>query len=129
VERALFVAVGGAIGSVLRYLISGWAAVWFGVEFPYGTLIVNTVGAFIIGFVQQVGTESLLIPDDVRLFLATGMMGGMTTYSAFSYETVRLMEANAWSEAWVNILVTTTVCLTLCFLGIAAGRLVLSYRG
>jgi len=129
VERALFVAVGGAIGSVLRYLISGWAAEWFGAEFPYGTLIVNTVGAFIIGFVQQVGTESLLIPDDVRLFLTTGIMGGMTTYSAFSYETVRLMEANAWSQAWVNILVTTTVCLTLCFLGIAAGRLVLSSRG
>jgi CrcB protein len=129
VERALFVAVGGAIGSVLRYRISGWATGWLGAEFPYGTLIVNTAGAFIIGFVQQVGTESLLIPDDVRLFLTTGVMGGLTTYSTFSYETVRLMEANAWSEAWANILVTTTICLALCFLGIAAGRLVLSYRG
>jgi CrcB protein len=129
VERALFVAVGGAIGSVLRYLISGWATGWLGAEFPYGTLIVNTAGAFIIGFVQQVGTESLLIPDDVRLFLTTGVMGGLTTYSTFSYKTVRLMEANAWSEAWANILVTTTICLALCFLGIAAGRLVLSYRG
>jgi CrcB protein len=56
-------------------------------------------------------------------------MGGLTTYSAFSYETVRLMEANAWHQAWVNIIVTTTICLSLCFLGIAAGRLILTLRG
>ena len=59
----------------------------------------------------------------------TGLMGGLTTYSAFSYETVRLMEANAWHQAWVNIIVTTTICLSLCFLGIAAGRLILTLRG
>jgi CrcB protein len=129
VERVLLVALGGAIGTVLRYLASGLAARWFGAEFPYGTLIVNLAGAFVIGFVQQVGTETLLVPDNVRLFLTTGMMGGLTTYSAFSYETVRLMEANAWSQAWINVVVTTTICLSLCFLGIAAGRLVLGMRG
>jgi len=56
-------------------------------------------------------------------------MGGMTTYSAFSYETVRLMEANAWHHAWINVAVTTTACLTLCYLGIVAGRLILDLRG
>jgi CrcB protein len=70
-----------------------------------------------------------MIPDNVRVFLTTGMMGGLTTYSAFSYETVRLMETNAWSEAWINVVVTTIVALSLCFLGITAGRLVLSLRG
>jgi CrcB protein len=129
VERILLVALGGAIGSVLRYLTSILAAVWFGAEFPYGTLIVNLSGAFIIGLVQELGTETVLIPDTARIFLTTGMMGGLTTYSTFSYETVRLMEAGAWHQAWINIFTTTVICLCLCFLGIAVGRLLLSVRG
>ena len=128
-ERFLLICLGGAIGTALRYLTSIVAARWFGAEFPYGTLIVNLSGAFVIGLVQQVGTESLLIPDNVRLFITTGMMGGMTTYSTFSYETVRLMEINAWHQAWINIFVTTTICLSLCFLGMGVGRLLLSLRG
>jgi CrcB protein len=128
-ERALLITLGGAIGTALRYFASLLAARWFGSEFPYGTLIVNLSGAFIIGLVQELGTETLLIPDNMRLFLTTGMMGGLTTYSTFSYETVRLMEANAWSQAWINIFVTTVICLSLCFLGIAVGRLLLTFRG
>ncbi len=128
-ERFLLICLGGAIGTGLRYLTSIFAARWFGAEFPYGTLIVNLSGAFVIGLVQQIGTQSLLIPDNVRLFLTTGMMGGLTTYSTFSYETVRLMEVNAWHQAWINIVVTTTICLSLCFLGIGVGRLLLSLRG
>ena len=126
--RFLLVCLGGAIGTGLRYLTAIAAAQWFGAEFPYGTLIVNLAGGFIIGLVQELGLEALLIPDNLRLFLTTGIMGGMTTYSAFSYETVRLMEANAWSQAWINILVTTTVSLGLCFLGIAVGRGLLLLR-
>jgi len=125
----LLVGFGGAIGSVLRFLTSILAAHWFGAEFPYGTMIVNLSGAFVIGLVQQIGGETLLIPDNVRIFLTTGMMGGLTTYSTFSYETIRLMETNAWHQAWINIFVNTTVCLCLCFLGMAVGRLVLTLRG
>ena len=75
----LLVGFGGAIGSILRFLTSILAAQWFGAEFPYGTMIVNLSGAFLIGLVQQIGGETLLIPDNVRIFLATGMMGGLTT--------------------------------------------------
>jgi fluoride exporter len=129
VERALLITFGGAIGSLLRYLTSLLAASWFGTEFPYGTLIVNLVGAFVIGLVQQLGTEALLLPDNARLFLTTGMMGGLTTYSTFSYETVRLMELGAWNQAWINIVVTTVVCLSLCFLGMSVGRMFFMLRG
>jgi CrcB protein len=129
VQRLLLIALGGAIGTVLRYLTSLYAGQWLGAEFPYGTLIVNLSGAFIIGLVQELGTEAAVVPDTVRLFLTTGMMGGLTTYSTFSLETIRLMEANALHEAWINIVVTTTGCLGLCFLGIGIGRILLSLRG
>ncbi len=128
-ERVLLIAFGGAIGTLLRYLTSLMATRWLGSEFPYGTLIVNLVGAFFIGLVQQLGTEALIIPDDARLFLTTGIMGGLTTYSTFSYETVRLMQIGAWNQAWINITVTTVVCLSLCFLGMAVGRMLVTLRG
>jgi CrcB protein len=90
---------------------------------------VNLTGAFVIGLVQEFGAEAAVVSDNTRLFLTTGIMGGLTTYSTFSYETVRLMEANAWAEAWLNVVLTTTICLGLCFLGIVVGQLVLSIRG
>lgn len=127
-ERALLITLGGAIGTLLRYITSLLAAQWFGTEFPYGTLIVNLSGAFVIGVVQHLGMEGLMIPDNTRLFLTTGMMGGLTTYSTFSYETVRLMETGAWSQAWINIFVTTVICLSLCFVGMSVGRIIVSLR-
>jgi CrcB protein len=128
VERFFLVCLGGAIGTGARYLVTLVAVRWLGVEFPYGTLTVNLVGAFGVGVIQALGMEALMISDTARLFLATGMMGGFTTYSAFSYETVRLMESGAWHAAWINVAVTTMACLGLCFLGIVAGRGLLSLR-
>ena len=122
------ICLGGAIGTGLRYLTSGMAARWLGADFPYGTLIVNVVGSFLIGFIQHVGTVSLLIPETTRLFLTVGIMGGLTTYSSFSYETIRLAQIGAWGQAWVNVLVTTALCVGVCFLGIAAGRLIVGVR-
>jgi CrcB protein len=127
--RFLLICLGGAIGTGARYLTALIAARWLGVEFPYGTLIVNVVGAFVIGFVQELGTEALVMSDSARLFVTTGMMGGLTTYSTFSYETVRLMETGAWHHAWINVVVTTVVCFGLCALGMAAGRGLLMLRG
>ena len=125
----MLVGLGGAIGSVLRYLTSVLAAHCLGEQFPYGTLIVNLVGSFAIGLVHQVASDTLLIPDNLRLFLTTGIMGGLTTYSAFSYETSRLMETGAWTQAWLNIAVTTAVAIGLCLLGMAAGRHLIGLRG
>jgi fluoride exporter len=123
------VAVGGAVGSVLRYLTSGLAARWLGLDFPYGTLIVNVTGSLLIGVVQALAKDAAVVPEPARLFLSAGVMGGFTTYSAFSYETMRLVEMDAIGRALVNVVVTTLVCLGVCALGMAAGRIVLSLRG
>ena len=128
-SRLFWVCLGGAIGSGVRYLASGVAAAWLGADFPYGTLAVNLAGAFVIGLVQEVGTTTLLLPDTARLFLASGVLGGLTTYSTFSYETIRLAESAAWSRAWANVVLTTGLCLVLCFLGIVAGRALVGPRG
>jgi fluoride exporter len=126
--RVLLVAAGGALGSALRYVVALVALAWLGPGFPWGTLAVNLVGSFLIGLVQQAATEALVIGEEARLFLTTGVMGGLTTYSAFSYESVRLFETGAAWQAWLNIVVTTAACLTVCLLGLATGRVLFAPR-
>ena len=128
-ERALLVALGGALGTLGRYLTALAAVHLLGHEFPWGTLVVNLVGAFLIGLVQSLGLEAIAISEDMRLFLATGIMGGLTTYSAFSYETVALAEGGAWPRALLYVGVTTVACLGLCYLGMAPGRMLVAVRG
>jgi CrcB protein len=120
-DRLLLVCLGGALGTVLRYLAGVTAARWWGPEFPYGTLIVNLVGSFLIGLVNQIA-GTVFIGEQVRLFLTVGVMGGLTTYSAFAYETVRLLETGATVSAWMNVVVTTTLCLALCACGMRLAR-------
>ena len=126
--RVLLVAAGGAVGSALRYLVATVALAWLGPSFPWGTLAVNLAGSFLIGLVQQLATEALVVREETRLFLTAGVMGGLTTYSAFSYESVRLFEVGAAWQAWLNIVLTTAACLTLCFLGLSMGRLLMAPR-
>ena len=119
----VLVGLGGAIGSVLRYLTSVLAAHWLGDQFPYGTLIVNLVGSFAIGLVHQVGSDSLLIPDNLRLFLTTGIMGGLTTYSTFDYETTKFLQDGAPVSALLNVGATLIACFVAGLLGIAVAKL------
>jgi CrcB protein len=122
VSQFALICVGGAVGTGVRYLTGLLAVHWLGAAFPYGTLVVNLAGAFLIGLVQQLA--GALIPEGVRLFLVVGVLGGMTTYSAFAYETVRLMTLAEWGKAWANLVGTTGLCLALCWLGTAVGRVV-----
>lgn len=119
--RLLLVCLGGAVGTGLRYGAAILSARWLGVDFPYSTLFVNLAGSFAIGLVQQVAFAGMM-PETLRLVLVTGVLGGFTTYSAFSYETVSLMQAGAWGRAGLNVLLTTAGCLALCAAGLAAGR-------
>ena len=127
-ERFLLICLGGAIGTGLRYVTATVALRWLGGDFPYGTLIVNIVGSFLIGLIQEVGLTSPLISDTTRVFLTIGIMGGLTTYSSFSYDTLRLAQLGAWWQAWLNVLLTTALCLGVCVLGVAAGRALVGAR-
>jgi fluoride exporter len=88
--KILFVAVGGSIGAVSRYIVSNWAAEVWGSDFPYGTLIVNVVGCFIIGAFMTLTTERLIVNPYWRLLVTVGFVGGLTTFSSFGYETLKL---------------------------------------
>lgn len=87
-----YVFLGGGAGSVARYLTTIAAARLISPEFPFGTLIVNLVGCFLIGFVHSIALVSARLSPETRLFLTTGVLGGFTTYSAFNYETLSFFE-------------------------------------
>jgi CrcB protein len=127
--RLLLICLGGAVGTGARYLIGGLAARWLGSEFPYGTLFINVLGSFLIGFIQQVGLTTLAIPETTRLVLTIGVMGGFTTYSSFSYETISLIENGSWLGAAANIVLTTGLCLAVCVLGLGLGRVAVGWKG
>ncbi|HEY3355192.1 MAG TPA: fluoride efflux transporter CrcB [Polyangia bacterium] len=124
--RFLWICLGGAAGTGARYLLTVWTAAALGTRFPYGTLAVNLIGSFLIGVIMQVGLTTEVLSPTTRMALTTGIMGGFTTYSTFSYETVRYLQQGAWGLGALNILVTTAGCLIACVLGLAAGRWALS---
>jgi CrcB protein len=121
-SQLLLISLGGAIGTAVRYLTAVLAIRWLGADFPYGTLAVNLAGAFLIGLVQELAAITLLVPESMRLFIVTGILGGMTTYSAFTYETVHLAALGTWGRAAAHVLVTNVCCLVLCWMGIAMAR-------
>jgi CrcB protein len=120
--RFLLVCLGGAIGTGARYLTAVWAASAFGVSFPFGTLIVNTVGSFAIAFLMQMASATEILSPDLRLMLTTGVMGGFTTYSTFNYETTGYFREGAWAVGLVNIGATLIGCLAAGLAGLALAR-------
>ena len=122
----LWVAIGGALGSMARYGISGMIAAMTSGAFPYGTLVVNVTGAILIGFFATLsGPDSrFFIPASGRLFLMTGICGGYTTFSTFSLETYNLLRDGDWNAALANIGCSVILCLVAVWIG-HAGALVL----
>ena len=98
-NKLLYVGIGGFIGACLRYIISTNSSKLLGAEFPYGTLIVNIIGGLLIGFIMELSLTTDLISPNLRLFLTTGIMGGLTTFSTFSYETISLFNDGSYMLA------------------------------
>lgn len=118
------IAVCGALGCLARYWISGWVYDVTGRSFPYGTLIVNLLGAFCIGFLMEFSLRSAAVSPVLRTGLAIGFLGGLTTFSTFSYETFRLLEDGQLLTAAANVLASVLICLVFTWLGIVAARAV-----
>ncbi|UPT61053.1 MAG: fluoride efflux transporter CrcB [Hyphomonadaceae bacterium JAD_PAG50586_4] len=117
--QVLLVALGGALGSVARYGVGFAAARWFGLGFPWGTLTVNVIGGLAMGVLAaRVGPGQ----EDLRLLLGVGILGGFTTFSAFSLETVRLMEQGP-APAMLYVLASLIVSVGACWLGYSLGRI------
>lgn len=123
-SRYLLVAAGGALGSVARYWVGGWAPRLFGQAFPYGTLIVNLLGSFLISLVMGVALNSGTVSPNLRIFLTIGILGGFTTYSSFNYETLALLEQRLWLSGMLNLALTVVGCLVAGLLGLVLARLV-----
>jgi len=123
VPRSVIVALGGLIGSVARYWLTGVVQQLGGDRFPLGTLAVNVIGSLAIGAFVTLSLERGLIRDDVRIFLTTGLCGGFTTMSAFSYETMALVRDGERLLAVINLAATNGVCLAAVWLGTLVARL------
>lgn len=121
---AASIAIFCAGGGLARYYLSGWVYNYLGRGFPYGTLVVNIIGAFFIGMLMELSLRSTVISDTLRIGLTVGFMGGLTTFSTFSYETFRLLEDGQFTVAFANMLVSVAVCLFFTWLGIHSIRAV-----
>jgi CrcB protein len=116
---AAWVALGAALGGVARYWFSGVAAIWFGETFPWGTIIINVVGSFLIGLIAtSTGPDSrFMVSAEARQFMMTGIMGGFTTFSSFSLQTLRLAQDGDLLKAGANIVLSVVACLVMVWAG------------
>ncbi len=112
----IFVALGGALGSVMRYLVNGYAQS-IANGFPLGTLLVNVVGCFVIGFLSQLAEERGMFEDTTRAFMFVGILGGFTTFSSFGNETLRLFRNDQLLPALTNIGANVILGLFAVWLG------------
>lgn len=122
VQTVFLIGLFGALGCVARYYLSGWVHGLTGPSFPFGTLAVNAAGSFLVGLVMETGTRTTLLSPDLRIALVIGLLGGLTTFSTFSYETFRQIEGGQLLPAALNIGASLLACLFFTGLGIISAR-------
>lgn len=120
----LIIAVGAALGANARYWLSNWFAGRFGPEFPWGTFFINVSGGLVIGLVLTILSQRLVADPTLRLLLATGFLGAYTTFSTFTYETIRLIQNGEIGAALFNAAGSVVIGLVATFGGIVLGRLI-----
>ena len=116
------VAAGGAIGASLRWSLGGWIVGRTGPGFPWHTMLINVSGAFLIGVLMALSVEKGVVSGDWRLFLGTGILGGFTTFSTLSYESIALMQDGLWVAGLTNMFASGLAGLVAAWLGMVAGR-------
>ena len=118
----LVIGCGGFLGAISRYMVSGWAYTIFGTGMPYGTLIVNIVGSFLLGIVAQLILAGNFLTATASSFLGIGFLGAFTTFSTFSVQTLELLESGSPLKALLNILLNLLLCLIGAWGGLSIGR-------
>ncbi len=115
-----WVALGSALGGLARYSLTRWTLGWSS-NFPWGTILINILGAFVIGFFGTftLASSRFALSENTRLFVMVGLCGGFTTFSSFSLQTFDLLRSGAWGKALVNIVLS----VVLCFAAVAVGHL------
>ena len=126
--RLIYVIIGGGLGALLRYLLSGIIQKQSASLFPYGTLVVNLIGAVVIGFLWEL-FQNITVSTNMRAFIFMGIIGAFTTFSTFSLETFNLLKDNQYLTALINVLVSNVFCIILVFAGSFAARFLLKLFG
>jgi fluoride exporter len=124
VQNYVLVFLGGGIGAAARYWAQGLVYQKWGTAFPSGTLLVNIIGCFLIGFLMSTLEDRFILYPSLRIFLTIGILGGFTTFSSFSFETMALMRDGEVFYASANIFLSVGVCLAGTWLGSTLGKLV-----
>jgi CrcB protein len=123
-----FIAVGGALGSVCRFLMTGVVQRQLGTGFPYGTLVVNVTGSLLLGALLRYSLDTPGVSPEMRALLATGFCGGYTTFSTFSYETMSLLQAGDYRRAGGYALASVVVSLLAMLAGLELARVLVAAR-
>ena len=118
----LAIAVGGGIGSVARYLFTLWCERLLGEDFPYGIFLANIIGSFAIGICFVILLERAALPEIARSLLMVGFLGGFTTFSTFSLQTIGMLQAGRWLEAGVYIFGSVLLSILGAWAGIVLAR-------
>ncbi len=121
-NQVMAIAAGGAMGAVLRFWLSTGIYSWLGRGFPYGTLVVNVFGSLLMGLFTVLLIERLSLGPEWRAAILIGLLGGFTTFSTFSIETLNLIEAGAHAKAMANMALSLLLCVAAAWVGVIAGR-------
>ena len=119
----VLVFVGGGIGATARYGLQGVVYRVSGAEFPYGTLVVNVLGSFLIGVLMTSFEERFMVNPSLRVFLTSGILGGFTTFSSFSFETMALLRVGSYGLGLMNVAFSVVICLGATWAGMIIGKL------
>lgn len=123
-STTLLIGAGGALGAMARYLLSTWIALIMGTQFPWGILGVNLAGCFAMGLVAGLGLQAFALSHEMKSFLATGILGGFTTFSAFSLDVVQLVERGQVADAVLYVVFSVAGSVAALIAGLALMRAV-----
>lgn len=122
--RLMLIAVGGAAGSLSRYLLSGFVQRFLGADFPWGTWAVNVLGSFLFGLVWILSEERYILSSSARIMLLVGFMGAFTTFSTYVFESANLAESGNWLALAANIAGQNVLGILCFYAGVVLGRVI-----